>query len=360
MTGIEQRTTLPDRSALINKIPAEDTQALSPQSLSSAEYEELGVVILISACEFSRHKLKKHILSQIEETTEATVLIVGDLKPSWGREIFDILKKDDHDTLKKDNRARRTRTTWDTPWWVESVTQMGINGHMTAMERRQIQIFMGTTLEFQSGPYANSEKEPDLFVIPQLAMDNLPSLAFEVVWAQTEKKLKADVDLLLTGGDGSIHVVVVVKWTKSRLTQRVKGYADVYVRDVFGIPALRQHEIIFPAPLVPSVPVLNLPVLLVPGPIVPTVPTPRIATRSSMRPPAPQPSAHPRPPPASPPLPTGGPQRLIFSHEEVFGPTFLPDPARNGPPPATIDLDINLLRDFATGHLQRMNLQPAV
>ncbi|KAJ5907789.1 hypothetical protein N7495_000471 [Penicillium taxi] len=226
--------------------------------------------------------------------------------------------------------------------------RMGITGLMTEIERRKIKLFMGTTLEFQSGPHINSRKEPDLFMRPRLVVDSLPSVVFEVRWSESHKKLKEDVYLLLTGGDDSINVVVVVKWTKHRPSQRVHGFADVYVRDVFGIPVLRQHEVIFPAPLVPSVPVLNLPVLLVPAPIVPTEPTHRIATRSSTR------------PPPSPPLPTGGPQRLIFSHEEVFGPTFLQDPARNGPPPATIDLDINLLREFASECLQEINLQPAV
>ncbi|KAJ5888711.1 hypothetical protein N7495_008752 [Penicillium taxi] len=367
MTDIEQHTTLTDRSVPTKNITVEDTQALSSQSSPSAEYEELAVVIAISAGEFSRRKLKKYIFSQIEDSTEATVLIIDGVKPSWGRDIFDSLK--DH----------RTRSTWNVvtenltikimpswihdciqPWWVETVTQMSITGLMTSIERRQIRTFMGTTLEFQSGPYMNSRKEPDLFVIPKLAVDSLPSVAFEVGWSESHKKLKADVDLLLTGGDGSINVVVVVKWKKHRLSQRVHGFADVYVRDVFGIPVLRQHEVIFPASLVLSIPVLNLPVLLVPTPIVATGPTHRMATRSSTRPPAPLPAPNLRPPPPSPPLPTGGPQRLIFSHEEVFGPTFLQDPACNGPPPATIDLEINLLREFASECLQEMNLQPAV
>ncbi|KAJ5907790.1 hypothetical protein N7495_000472 [Penicillium taxi] len=70
MTDIEQHITLTDRSVPMTNIAVEDTQALSSQSLPCAEYEELAVVIAISAGEFSRRKLKKYIFSRIEDSTE--------------------------------------------------------------------------------------------------------------------------------------------------------------------------------------------------------------------------------------------------------------------------------------------------
>ncbi|KAJ5885025.1 hypothetical protein N7495_009535 [Penicillium taxi] len=318
MTDIEQHTIhLPNRSATTKSTAVEDTEALSSeQSPPGADdaYEELAAVVVISAGKFSRRfKLEKYIFSQIDDYSESKVLIVEGVKPSWGRRILDTLEE--HRTRSTWNAVSRKLTIKIRPrwihdciqqWWAETVTQMSVNGLMTDMERSQIGSFVGTTLKFESGPYQNSRKEPDLFVIPKLATDNLLTIVFEVGWLESFKDLKEDIDLLLKGGEGSTNAVVVVKWTKHRFTKRIRGFADVYVRNIYGDPALRQHEAIFPVSLVPSVPVLHFPVAHVPAPLVPTGSTHQMATRRGKRPPAPLRTPHQRPPPPPPPLPTGG------------------------------------------------------
>jgi hypothetical protein len=50
------------------------------------------------------------------------------------------------------------------------------------------------------------------------------------------------MNLLLVGGNGSIKVVIIVKWTKLQ-GGRVSGTVELFMRDRNGIPRLEQSEV---------------------------------------------------------------------------------------------------------------------
>ncbi|KOS36279.1 hypothetical protein ACN38_g12992 [Penicillium nordicum] len=53
-------------------------------------------------------------------------------------------------------------------------------GDLTTFEQEQLEVLVGTTLQFPSGPYITSRKEPDLFI--RCNSDILPSFAIECGW----------------------------------------------------------------------------------------------------------------------------------------------------------------------------------
>ncbi|KAJ5486181.1 hypothetical protein N7530_000481 [Penicillium desertorum] len=95
-------------------------------------------------------------------------------------------------------------------------------------------------ISFLSGPYVTSRKEPDLFV--RYNSDSLPSFVIESGWSERWNDLLHDMNLLLVGGDRDIRAVVILKWKLNRLTSKVSGFAELYVRDRNGVPIQRQRE----------------------------------------------------------------------------------------------------------------------
>ncbi|KAJ6190048.1 hypothetical protein N7519_000069 [Penicillium mononematosum] len=70
--------------------------------------------------------------------------------------------------------------------------------------------------------YRTSVKEPDFSLMIRGGL--LPTVAVESGWSKPMTKLLNDLNALLVGGDGSIKVVIIIKW--SRLTgNRVSGVA---------------------------------------------------------------------------------------------------------------------------------------
>ncbi|TQB70096.1 hypothetical protein MPDQ_000970 [Monascus purpureus] len=100
-------------------------------------------------------------------------------------------------------------------------------------------------LEFKCGPYSGSRKEPDFFF--QVNDHILPTLAIESGWSESKEQLRNDMNLLLMGGNGSVKIFIIVKWTKLQ-GARVSGTVELFMRYQNGMPRLEQSEIVFPRP----------------------------------------------------------------------------------------------------------------
>ncbi|KAF9250119.1 hypothetical protein DTO027I6_319 [Penicillium roqueforti] len=107
------------------------------------------------------------------------------------------------------------------------------------------------------------------------------------------------MNLLLMGGDGSIRVVIIVKWRK--LQGGVSGTVELFNRDRNDMPRCEQSESIFPRPA------------------------------------------------------TGNNQRLGIRRRDIFGPALLDDNSGND----IFYLDVERLRGYAAESLHFMNLVPA-
>jgi hypothetical protein len=70
----------------------------------------------------------------------------------------------------------------------------------------------------------------------------LPTLVVESGWSESRPVLHQDRDLWLTGGAGSVQVVLIIKWTKNAENQ-VKGDIEVFDLDPFGNIRSIQQEV---------------------------------------------------------------------------------------------------------------------
>jgi hypothetical protein len=73
---------------------------------------------------------------------------------------------------------------------------------------------------------------------------SLPTLVIESGWSESRTQLYEDRDLWLTGGAGSVQVVLIMKWTKNAAKQ-VKGDIEVFDLDPFGNVRTLQQEVSF-------------------------------------------------------------------------------------------------------------------
>ncbi|KAE8310685.1 hypothetical protein BDV41DRAFT_368961 [Aspergillus transmontanensis] len=256
-----------------------------------------------------------HVRRAIQRASTPQILVFTEVSSSWGEQTVDSINqtRDGYSTRKSYNSFAKVLRVTLMPtdihdcaqdWW--QITQMALRntGDLTDYEQLQIQARVATTLDFRSGPYRCSRKEPDFFI--RTNDDRFPSLAIECGWSESYNSLLNDMNLLLVGGEGDIRAVVIVNWQLSRSTSVVSGAVELYVLDRAGMPIRRQQEVIFPVP--------------------------------------PQ---------------NQNPQRLELTRREVFGPHLQLDPTRNGPPNAMVYLEISHLRFAATRALRRMNLTPA-
>ncbi|KAJ5124464.1 uncharacterized protein N7515_008289 [Penicillium bovifimosum] len=258
---------------------------------------------------------ESHVRDTIQCASNPQMLVFENVSSSWGEQTVDSINqtRDGYSTRKNYNSCTKVLRIRIMPtvlhdcvqtWWRVSEISLRDTGDLTGYEQTQIETLVGTTLEFRSGPYSCSRKEPDFFI--RTNNDLLPSLVMESGWSESWNHLMDDMDLLLVGGDGAISAVVILKWQLHPRTRLVSGFVDLYVRDRNGMPVRRQREDVFPIP---------------------------------------------------PQTPTS--QRLNLTRREVFGRHLLPDPTRNGPPNAMVYLEIDQLRLVATRALQRMSLLPA-
>jgi hypothetical protein len=70
----------------------------------------------------------------------------------------------------------------------------------------------------------------------------LPTLVVESGWSESLPELYHDRDLWLTGGAGSVQVVMILKWSKSSAGQ-VKGDIEVFDLDHFGNVRRLQQQV---------------------------------------------------------------------------------------------------------------------
>ncbi|KAJ5859928.1 hypothetical protein N7534_005205 [Penicillium rubens] len=154
---------------------------------------------------------------------------------------------------------------------------------------------INAALQFPSGPYHTSRKEPDFLFMIRGRL--LPTVAVESGWSDPMPRLQDDLNMLLVGGDGSIKVVIIIKWSR-HAPNRVSGVAELYKCDRNGIPVRDQREVIFPH------------------------------------------------------NPTTGNQQLVIKRRDLLG-------SGHGNPAGSLFFDLDLLRDFASRALGRMNLVPA-
>ncbi|KAJ5602158.1 hypothetical protein N7510_011692 [Penicillium lagena] len=152
---------------------------------------------------------------------------------------------------------------------------------------------------FTSGPYRTIRKEPDYFLRPDGL--ELPTVAVETGWSESQPLLHRDMNVLLVGGDPNIRRVFILKWT--RLQSGVGGSVELWKRQVGQpIPIIVQREIVFPRPA------------------------------------------------------SGNAQTFSMKRRDLFGSTLLR--GRNGDD--VLLFDVELLRVKAAEALQRMNMTPAV
>ncbi|KAJ6150362.1 hypothetical protein N7471_001561 [Penicillium samsonianum] len=257
---------------------------------------------------------ESHILNAIRSASEPQVLVFTDVSSSWGERIVDLINEtsDGHSTRKSYNSSIKVLRIRIMPtevhdccqdWWRVSEITLRDVGDLTGYEQAQIDVRVGTMLQFPWGPYTSSRKEPDLFV--RSSCDRLPSFVIESGWSESWNALMNDMNLLLVGGNGDVRAVAILKWNLNRPTRLVSGFVELYVRDRNGIPVKRQREEIFPVPT------------------------------------------------------ETGTQRLELTRQEVFGPHLTPDPARTQSPNTILYLEIEDLRAVALRALHRMDLSPA-
>jgi aryl carrier-like protein len=70
----------------------------------------------------------------------------------------------------------------------------------------------------------------------------LPTLVAGSGWSESKEQLHNDMNLLLVGGNGSVKIVIIIKWTKLQ-GGRVSGTVELFMRDRNGMPRLEQSEV---------------------------------------------------------------------------------------------------------------------
>ncbi|KAA8650103.1 uncharacterized protein ATNIH1004_002784 [Aspergillus tanneri] len=184
-------------------------------------------------------------------------LVFTDVEPSWGSHIINSLDVhgDVESACSRLHYNSVTKILWVRlmPTEIHACHQLWLrnenfnwmaSGQLTLEELKALRILVGITIRTFKPPYDKSCKEPDLFIRP--GEQRLPSVVVETGWSETYPRLQSDVDLWLLGGKPYVKVVMLLKWTLVE-DSKVEGSIEVYSRDLTGIPARRQSEIVFPA-----------------------------------------------------------------------------------------------------------------
>ncbi|KAL1851144.1 hypothetical protein Plec18167_001914 [Paecilomyces lecythidis] len=183
-----------------------------------------------SADELYRHALE--ILSNVMFHQE---LIYKDIPPDWAQTVLDRLDEE-----------FEGRFSCHQPWAINQKARWNRAGLTTTEEDEDLNVSVGTTISFVSGPYANSRKEPDLFFEP--GCRRFPSLVMESGWSESLSRHQDDVNLWLVGGQGEVKATIILNWQRVTNTDTVKGSVYLYTLDRDGIPRLKQNITVFPAP----------------------------------------------------------------------------------------------------------------
>ncbi|KAJ5495112.1 hypothetical protein N7539_000228 [Penicillium diatomitis] len=234
------------------------SRPLKPNLSPNASPEPSSTMITTCANKFvDQVEFESHVRDAIQRASNPQVLVYTKVSSLWAEQTVDSINqtRDGYSTRKNYNSFTQVLRITIMPtvlhdcvqtWWRLSEIAMRDTGDLTGYEQAQIETLVGTTLEFQSGPYRCSRKEPDFFI--RAKNDALPSLVMESGWSESWNHLMDDMSLLLVGGDGAINAVVILSWQLNRRTRLVSGFVELYVRDRSGMPMLRQREDVFPAP----------------------------------------------------------------------------------------------------------------
>ncbi|KAJ5186482.1 hypothetical protein N7449_011246 [Penicillium cf. viridicatum] len=220
---------------------SDDTPPPQPSSLITQQ----------SCADFKDIESFKDCLASIAQVKEYHEFVFLDVPRDWEDTAFEVLDevvsaRKTYDSTTDVLRVLTMPTAIHNciqPWLYNQLFNWGITGAIKRYEEEMIHGESGTTLQFPSGPYRTSRKEPDFFFMIRGRL--LPTVAVESGWSETMPRLQNGLNILLVGGDGSIKVVIIIKW--SRLTgNRVSGVAELYKCDRNGIPVREQREVIFP------------------------------------------------------------------------------------------------------------------
>lgn len=88
-----------------------------------------------------------------------------------------------------------------------------------------------------AGQYTGSLKEPDFCLFTNST--NLPTVVIESGWSESRLVLERDRNLWLQGGQGTVQIVMIIKWTKDP-GQLVSG--DISVFDLDPVGNIRQLQ----------------------------------------------------------------------------------------------------------------------
>lgn len=108
-----------------------------------------------------------------------------------------------------------------------------MNNHSYVWQLEQVSTLQLTYL------HRNSRKEPNFFF--RVEGHIMPAIAVECGWSESITRIYNNMNLLLMGGDGSIRVVIIVKWRK--LQGGVSGTVELFNRDRNDMPRCEQSEV---------------------------------------------------------------------------------------------------------------------
>ncbi|PGH33791.1 hypothetical protein GX50_03360 [[Emmonsia] crescens] len=102
-----------------------------------------------------------------------------------------------------------------------------------------IQFYQNQAIRGFQGPYAGSEKQPDMAIVPE--GEYLPTVVIESGWS--EHLLPRDMRLWLVGAAGKVQLVLLFIWTKMSENNYVKGVVETWGLDPAGNERLLQREV---------------------------------------------------------------------------------------------------------------------
>ncbi|KAJ9255403.1 hypothetical protein DTO207G8_3159 [Paecilomyces variotii] len=214
---------------------------MSDIPLSTSTSKPGSSITVLSTNQFDNQSdFKDYILFSLYQVKEYHEFVFIDVPSSWGEAVLRLIDE---------SIPSRVAFTWIhdcvQDWLTKQMIEWLLNGDITRQEESLLQPGVGTTLHLTTGPYSGSRKEPDFFF--QVNDHILPTLAVECGWSESKGRIYDDMNLLLVGGNGSIRIVIIVKWAKLG-GSRVSGTVELFMRDRNDMPILRQTETVFPRP----------------------------------------------------------------------------------------------------------------
>ncbi|GIC92857.1 uncharacterized protein Aud_009332 [Aspergillus udagawae] len=129
----------------------------------------------------------------------------------------------------------------DQVWCHQSHTEWLLSGQLTRNQSRMLHVTADSDYVFPDGPFVRIQKSPNVaFNVPNAIM---PRIVVESGWSESLDELREFAGVWLVGGNGAVQAVIIIKWTPSRTTRRVRGLVELYALDRSGMPRLQQREV---------------------------------------------------------------------------------------------------------------------